>query len=412
MVMLCLFSFITGMASCSAFSASIKTAALNYPDARGTATAFPLAAFGLSALFFAVIALALPHDTYSFLMLLAVGTFIMPILAFPFLNVTPPNTYAALSQGSGSRRKSTADESSALNSPVTSSFRETSPPPYLTSNVRDSPFYDDEEASAEDLNRSKHSEQLVRESLEHSALDVRGWPLVYYSQFWIIFALLGILTGIGLMTINNIGIVTLALWRHSDRDVSKNFITRTQSMHVSILSFCSFSGRLISGIGSDWLVKRFGASRFWCLVASSCLMCIAQYTSISLEDPHLLILISSVTGLGYGMLFGVQPSIVANTFGVQGLSQNWGVMTLAPVISGNVFNILYGRIYDSHSVVEENGDRQCELGRECYESAYVITLFAGLGAVVLSCYAVWKEWKDKRRRRLSSSSSIGRRHDA
>lgn len=398
MPLLCLFSFFTGAGSCSAFTASIKVAALNYPDSRGTATAFPLAAFGLSALFFAVIALALPHDTYSFLVLLATGTVALPILSFPFLNVKPPHSYSAISQRAR-RRKSSADEGPVLDSPSVPLSRSTSPPPYVIDDdddALDTPLFSDDDATPADLERSKTSEQLQHERPSHLHLDVRGWRLVRLPRFWLIFSLLGLLTGIGLMTINNIGNVTVALWKHSDRDVPDSFITRTQSMHVSILSFCSFSGRLLSGIGSDIIGRKYGASRFWCLIASSALFCAAQYVSITLEDPHLLILISSITGLGYGMLFGVYPSIVADAFGVHGLSQNWGTMTLAPVISGNIFNILYGRIYDGHSVVEDNGDRGCELGRECYESAYVVTLFAAVAALVLSSWAVWRDWRAER----------------
>lgn len=47
--------------------------------------------------------------------------------------------------------------------------------------------------------------------------------------------------------------------------------------------------------------------------------------------------------VGYGFLFGVYPSIVVQVFGINGLSTNWGFMTIAPVISGNIFNILYGK---------------------------------------------------------------------
>lgn len=46
--------------------------------------------------------------------------------------------------------------------------------------------------------------------------------------------------------------------------------------------------------------------------------------------------------VGYGFLFGVYPSLVVQVFGINGLSTNWGFMTIAPVISGNIFNILYG----------------------------------------------------------------------
>lgn len=412
MPLLCLFSFFSGAGGCSAFTGSIKAAALNYPDSRGTATAFPLAAFGLSALFFAVIALALPRDTYSFLVLLATGTVALPCLSFPFLNIYPPHSYAAISQRTR-RRKSSADEGIMADSPSAPLSRSTSPPPYVVDDdAPDTPLFSDDEATPEDLERSKTSEQLQRDASALQHLDVRGWPLVRLPRFWLIFSLLGLLTGIGLMTINNIGNVTVALWKHSDRDVSEGFITQTQSMHVSILSFCSFCGRLLSGIGSDVIGKKYNASRFWCLIVSSAFFCVAQYVSINLEDPRLLILISSITGLGYGMLFGVYPSIVADAFGVHGLSQNWGTMTLAPVISGNIFNILYGRIYDSHSVVEDNGDRGCELGRACYESAYVVTMFAAIAALVLSSWAVWNDWQKRKQENRRNYAEGTRTHDA
>jgi MFS family permease len=403
---LCLFSFFTGCGSCSAFTASIKVAALNYPDARGTATAFPLAAFGLSALFFAAVSLALPHDTYSFLILLATGTVALPIVSLPFLNTHADTHEYSVIPGADNtrrgRRKSPADESSALNSPVNALSRTTSPPPYNVDSP-DSPFLhtdpsqerEHDHATSLDLDRSQILDDTSPPPTQQ--LDIRGWQLVHLRRFWLIFALLGLLTGIGLMTINNIGNVTLALFLSEPSPPSHAFITRTQSMHVSILSFFSFCGRLTSGIGSDFLLRVLGprkGTRFWMLVCSSALFIAAQYISIKLTNPHLLILISSITGLGYGMLFGVYPSIVAHNFGVAGLSQNWGTMTLAPVVSGNVFNILYGRIYDNHSVVDEDsGDRECRLGRECYESAYMVTFVAAVAALGLSGYAVWRDWK-------------------
>lgn len=112
------------------------------------------------------------------------------------------------------------------------------------------------------------------------------------------------------------------------------------------------------------------------------------------------------------MLFGVYPSIVAHTFGVHGLSQNWGTMTLAPVISGNIFNLIYGKIYDSHSIVDDkNGDRECLQGKSCYSEAYWMTLCASVGAVLLSLYCIWHDnqmikQRVKKSRRKSVGSSI------
>lgn len=164
-------------------------------------------------------------------------------------------------------------------------------------------------------------------------------------------------------------------------------------MHVSILSFCSFAGRLLSGIGSDLLVSKFDRSRFWCLFASAVTFCVAQLFATSISNPNFLVLLSGSTGLAYGVLFGVYPSLVAHCFGVHGLSQNWGTMTLAPVISGNIFNLLYGRIYDAHSVRNEDGDLECLAGKSCYSSAYWITFAAGVLGVGCCLWSIWHEYK-------------------
>lgn len=88
---------------------------------------------------------------------------------------------------------------------------------------------------------------------------------------------------------------------------------------------------------------------------------------ISASPGHTLgiIQLTCAIGLAYGFLFGVFPSLIANTFGVAGLSQNWGMMTIAPVIFGNIFNLIYGSIYDSKSVISRDGTRDCREGLDC-----------------------------------------------
>lgn len=107
---------------------------------------------------------------------------------------------------------------------------------------------------------------------------------------------------------------------------------------------------------------------------------LAQICALTIENPHLLGFVSAFSGLGYGFLFGVFPSIVAESFGIRGLSQNWGFMTMAPVISSNIFNLFYGHTYDSHSTVQPDGESVCMEGIDCYKAAYWVTLAAcGLG---------------------------------
>jgi MFS family permease len=118
------------------------------------------------------------------------------------------------------------------------------------------------------------------------------------------------------------------------------------------------------------------------LVLATVIFFCAQVCALNIENPRLLGFVSGLSGLGYGFLFGVFPSIIAETFGIRGLSQNWGFVTLAPIVSSNVFNIFYGQTYDSHSVKRPTGEMMCMEGLECYQSAYWMTFSAcvvGLG---------------------------------
>lgn len=131
-----------------------------------------------------------------------------------------------------------------------------------------------------------------------------------------------------------------------------------------------------TGVGSDFLVKVVHASRVWCLVIAGFIFFAAQICALNIVNPNLLGFVSGLSGLGYGFLFGVYPSICAESFGIHGLSQNWGFMTLSPVLSGNIFNLFYGIVFDKHSIVTPDGERSCLDGVECYRSAYTATLGA------------------------------------
>jgi hypothetical protein len=109
-------SFLSGVGSCSAFQAALKVATLNWPTHRGTATAFPLAAFGLSAFFYTFIAgVAFPGNTSSLLVLLSFGTSMVVLAALPFLHVVDHQTgtgYAVLTRSNGSKDSSRYSSSS------------------------------------------------------------------------------------------------------------------------------------------------------------------------------------------------------------------------------------------------------------------------------------------------------------
>ena len=241
--------------------------------------------------------------------------------------------------------------------------------------------------------------------------EITGWILIKTASFWHLFVMLGLLCGVGLMTINNIGNNARSLWHHYDDSASPGSIQKRQIMHVGILSVMSFCGRLSSGIGSDWLVHH-DASRFWTLVASSSVFTIAQIVALTLENPNLLFWLSGLTGLAYGALFGVFPALVADAFGPSGMGINWGAMTLAPVVSGNFFNLAYGSILDKHSVLKGDpdggGERVCDDGKACYYSAYWITLLA---SVVGICWSLWCIRHERVEKMREGREGEAREHD-
>lgn len=155
-------------------------------------------------------------------------------------------------------------------------------------------------------------------------------------------------------------------------------------------------------------MKKLHLSRFWCLFLSAVVFTLTQIAGASISDPNHLIIVSSFTGLAYGFLFGVFPSLTAHTFGIHGLSQNWGVMTLAPVFSGNIFNMIYGTIYDHHSIIAPTGERECLKGLSCYRTAYLFTFFSGIAGIAVCLGSILREKRiQKEGGRARSPSKVG-----
>ncbi|KAK0764556.1 hypothetical protein N5P37_003958 [Trichoderma harzianum] len=404
---LCFFSYLTGLGGCMAFAGAVKTSALNWPSHRGTATAFPLAGFGLSAFFFSFLgAVFFPGSTSSFLMLLAWGSFGLTFSGYFFLKVYPQVSYqevptqAPASQPSRERARSITEPGTSSNPDAVDPNLDTSSPgtPPAPDASRAAIFSDTEAGEDAPIDETSTlmpeavtvdivGRSSVDQDVSHR-VDIRGVKLLFSLDFWQLFSMMAILAGTGLMTINNIGNDANALWKHYDPSVDEPFLVSHQQIHVSILSIFNFVGRLLSGIGSDYLVKTLRASRIWCLAVACLIFLLAQICALQIEMPQKLVFVSGLSGLAYGFLFGVFPSIVAETFGIRGLSQNWGFMMLAPVASGNVFNLLYGRIYDHHSVVEPDGTRSCDDGIACYRGAYTVTATANALGLILTLYII------------------------
>lgn len=233
-----------------AFAASVKTSALNWPHHRGTATAFPLAAFGLSAFFFSVSgSIFFPGNTGAFLMFLSVGTFVLTFVGFFFLKVYPHSSYRPVQSRPGLARsnsqqlhrtlseeskhragRSYVDEEPGMSPTVyttpsgttapalsggndelvePSSSRDVSPPRRSDDIEAAVPAEEQEDIATETSSLVSRSSSLPGDVYVESSVDmdrshrvdIRGWALLKSLDFWQLFCIMAILAGIGLMTI-------------------------------------------------------------------------------------------------------------------------------------------------------------------------------------------------------------------
>lgn len=221
---LSLWSFLTGLGSCTAFSAAIKTSTYNWPDHRGTATAFPLSGFGLSAFFFTTIAnLAFGDDTVKFLLLFAVGTTVLNLLSLPFMAlITTSQSYSSIPSNDDnrpSRRESNRmHRTNSIKSAAIGSTAQQGESSKFTpkNSCRQAVVADDPQSptpdeasplvSSSSSTPDSHDDQhhMPVQSDSHQT-EITGLALLPQSEFWQLFIMLGLLAGVGLMTINNIG---------------------------------------------------------------------------------------------------------------------------------------------------------------------------------------------------------------
>ena len=204
-------------------------AALNYPLSKGTALAFPMAAFGLSAFLFSTVgAFALRDDTAKLLLLLASSTTLFPILSFPFLSVHPQPRYDQLPTRDSHDR---FDSQPLHRTSSTDSRKRPFSADTGAQSTASTPFLSDADKGSKDLSEDDKPYMSSQESHETSSLmsnpsasgsgnqspyksidlpdsnpdgphlDIRGFALLPHPEFWQLFLLVGLLTGIGIMTI-------------------------------------------------------------------------------------------------------------------------------------------------------------------------------------------------------------------
>ncbi|TKY90442.1 hypothetical protein EX895_000440 [Sporisorium graminicola] len=483
-------NLLTGLGNSGGFTAAMNAQAKSWGGSRrGTATALVLSGFGLSAFFYSSLShLLFPGNTGDYLLLLAFGSMTSMLIGLGLIKIIPPieaagerqHTDASRTASSGYLRRRTSsdigaratiwqqpealsaeatDDESDANDRLHPRFNgtaESSRNPTATSAVASSDEIDtisnlDPESQGL-LSGRDRSKRTLHADINPSHIDISGRRLFKQIDFYLIFLVMTLVSGAGLLLINNVGTITKTLWDYNHRDNpllvaadnadlllrrsdvtafefetlrrdAKAAVQHLQAQQVSAISLCNFSGRIIIGLLSDLLVNRTAsaANRVWLLIVVTTLALASQLLAAfpgAVSTVDQLFAVSTLTGLAYGTLFGVCPTLVFEWFGMKHFSQNYGFVSLSPVVAGNVFNLLFGHIYDSHvpsdtsmlSVVVQalkagNGKGQghddhptnrhlCMDGEECYRQVFVVTSVGCVIGVVVSLVLIVRRAKN------------------
>ena len=102
-------------------------------------------------------------------------------------------------------------------------------------------------------------------------------------------------------------------------------------------------------------------------------------------------------------------------YNIAHFSENWGYLSLSPMIAGNLFSVIFGQNLDAHdgskklsSVITRSAvvAPQCLQGLDCYVDTIYLTISANFLAILLS---VWASFRDRKKIALARRNKQIRR---
>ncbi|KAI0310364.1 major facilitator superfamily domain-containing protein [Amylostereum chailletii] len=442
-------SYLTGVGSNSGMASAMNSTAKSFPDRlRAIVVGIVMSGFGLSAFFFSTLShLLFPGNTSDFLLVLALGTALPMILGFFFVRPLPLPThppYRRLSfdaprpvprSTSQTRLLLSDDDDDASDAqpppPTDAAYTEFSRAPalLLPDSVQLSPSSGREHVHRRSRSRSaapshRGAGALPGEKLaEGRGVDLHASALWTSLDFWILCGINMLFSGTGLMYINNVGSIAQALFARGNPAYDPLAASVWQAAQVSALSLTNFAGRILIGLAADATKARARLPRSCCLALVAALFVLAQGVLLRTQDVAHLWVASAALGLAYGGLFGLLPTLCIELFGLAHFSENWGYVSLFPVVGGNLFSLAFGRNLDAHSphadidaappaplpaassvpsplarALPAAPELTCLDGRACYVHSLYLTLGACLLASVLALWLARRDWVDRKSR--------------
>ncbi|KAI9483318.1 MAG: major facilitator superfamily domain-containing protein [Benjaminiella poitrasii] len=381
-----------GASGAASYLCALDSQAQNFKKHRGMSMGFTSASLGISGLVFSQINdrffkshQADDNSTFDFLMFVGSCVFVVTLFGSFILGPMEEEEEVIV-------RQQRADElaHNLKYNDYTQSIRS-----FSTSSTR---FEDEEDDEEERPLLSKNvimSVDNISSIKKLGALEEDGISgVAFFSDpvgFSLAAALLVIL-GLGYVYLANLGQLVVSV---SSRDLSLAEAQHLRNVHVSIFSIANCVSRALFGVLSDVLLRKAGVHRLWFFWSASLGLVVSMIfaiTSVSTADE--LILCTVMTAIVYGITFGVAPAAISE-FGTKTFARNWGWLLCAPAIGSQLFNVIFGSVYEKES--RRQGDSGTCYGPECFKTTFIIGILAALACNIIMSLAIYKKDLYKRR---------------
>lgn len=267
--------FLTGCGGSAGLTSGVNAVAKSFPDStRASATGAVLAGFGLSAFLFSALGhLFWPGDSGGLLALLALGTGGPMLFAAIIIRPVPPEgeadlgptLYGRVEQDENEEEMGievvvddygspTLSRSSSFELRRSMEFSRSRSPAARGCHINPDPDHPLPHAhfgalppSHNAIHKPLHSRSSSLSSLPPTLLTHSPTDLLKKTDFWLLFIILALLCGTGLMYINNAGTIALALAREGKRVYDKEKIGGWQAKQVGLVSIWNCAGRVLGG---------------------------------------------------------------------------------------------------------------------------------------------------------------------
>jgi hypothetical protein len=267
--------YLTGSGGSAGMTCGVNATAKSFPDAtRATATGSVLAGFGLSAFLFSSLGhLVYPGDAAGLLGLLAFGTSIPMLLGSWIIRPVPPRSeqgYQALHQTGAESGEGDIEYAHVRRRPdipeiiITGETRASVDMYRVRSNasvelgnsrgsLHQHRAMHDPGESGEDVDEDEYEREMaLAKAMAHDRDEDENrsyhpMELACHLPFLALALVLGLLCGTGLMYINNVGTVVLALGRDGRVEYDAEQVGGWQAKMVGLVSIWNCLGRILGG---------------------------------------------------------------------------------------------------------------------------------------------------------------------